>query len=99
MTATPILTDSPTADSSELTARKMLHDLSEMLIATTDAIDAMSNRLDNLAEQVHQNECQIFAMGEEVKLLANGQTECLNRVDQLTTTLQRMALSLTESLT
>jgi uncharacterized coiled-coil protein SlyX len=98
MTATSMMPES-SANPTESTARQMLTDLSEMLIATTEAIDAMSSRLDNLAEQVHQNECQIFAMGEEVKLLTTGQSTCLDRVEQLTTTLQRVTLSLTEGLT
>jgi hypothetical protein len=72
--------------------------LSETILATTAAVDTLARRVDAVALQVQQNECQLFALGEDVKALTQHQHLCLSRIDQLTTTLEQLANSLLTSL-
>jgi hypothetical protein len=72
--------------------------LSETILATTTAVDMLAERVDAVALQVRQNECQLFALGEDVKALTQRQQLCLGRVDHLTALLEQLANSFLTSL-
>jgi chromosome segregation ATPase len=78
--------------------QELLTNLGETVLATGDAIDMLTMRVDNLSEQLHQNECQIFALGEEIKSISHNQGICLSRVEQLTRSLQQLGDNLIANL-
>jgi chromosome segregation ATPase len=80
------------------TFEQVLHHLSETMLATTEAVDILATRLDQLSEQVHQHECQLFAIGEDLKTLNHDQQNCLTRVDRLTQVLEGLAQSMLTTL-
>jgi hypothetical protein len=77
---------------------QVVHHLSETILATTEAVDIMATRLDQLSEQVHQHECHLFAIGEDLKTLNHDQQACLSRVDRLTQVLEGLAQSMIQNL-
>lgn len=72
--------------------------LGETVLATTESIESLAERVDDLANQVQQQSYQIFALGDALQTLAENQDYTLARLTQLTETLQRVATSLTASL-
>lgn len=72
--------------------------LGETVLATTESIESLAERVDDLANQVQQQSYQIFALGNAMQTLAENQDYTLARLAQLTETLQRMAASVTASL-
>jgi hypothetical protein len=77
---------------------QVVHQLSETVLATTEAVDVLALRIDQIGEQVHQHECQLFAIGEDLKHLSQDQHDCLARVDRLTQLLEGLAQSMLTTL-
>lgn len=64
--------------------------IGEAVLATTETMDRLSDRVDSLANQVQQQGYQIFALSDAVQTLAEVQEESLKRLDRLTIALERL---------
>lgn len=64
--------------------------IGEAVLATTETMDRLSDRVDSLANQVQQQGYQIFALSDAVQTLAEAQEESLKRLDRLTIALERL---------
>ncbi|MBE9032477.1 hypothetical protein IQ266_22320 [filamentous cyanobacterium LEGE 11480] len=96
MTVSPVL-PVPTTDISRSPDSLVTH-LAETALATAEAVDVLSERVDLLAQQLQQQDCQIFALGEEIKASTTQQQRCLDRVDRLTQIMEAMAQNLLTTL-
>jgi hypothetical protein len=85
------VTVAPTAAASDDT---LVAHLAETVIATAAAIDVLSDRVDRLAQQVQQQDCQIFALGEDLKATNAEQRMGSERLDRLTHLLEGLAQNL-----
>ncbi|NJN49476.1 MAG: hypothetical protein HC805_06500 [Alkalinema sp. RL_2_19] len=72
--------------------------LAETVLATTEAVDVLIDRLDQISQQVQQQDYQIFALSEEVKAANVSQQQCMERVDRLTKIMEAMAQNLLTTL-
>lgn len=72
--------------------------LANTVLATAAAVDVLSGRVDVLAQQLQQQDCQIFALSEDVKAAGEQQQACLDRVDRLTRILEVAAQNLMTTL-
>ncbi len=79
-------------------AHTLVTHLAETVLATTEAVDALSDRVDSLARQVQQQDCQIFALGEDLNATHVQQQDCLARLDHLTQMLEATAQTLVSNL-
>jgi hypothetical protein len=68
--------------------------LAETVLATAEAVDVLSDRVDRLAQQVQQQDCQIFALGEDLKAANAAQRVGIERLDRLTQVLEGLAQNL-----
>lgn len=68
--------------------------LAETVLATAAAVDVLSDRVDRLAQQVQQQDCQIFALGEDLKAANVEQRMGMERLDRLTQVLEGLAQNL-----
>jgi hypothetical protein len=85
------VTVAPTVTASDDT---LVAHLAETVIATAAAIDVLSDRVDRLAQQVQQQDCQIFALGEDLKASNAEQRMGSERLDRLTHLLEGLAQNL-----
>lgn len=76
----------------------LVNHLAETVLATTEAVDVLSERVDLLARQVQQQDCQIFALGEDLNAVRGQQQNCLARLEQLTQMLEATAQTLITNL-
>ncbi|MBE9125157.1 hypothetical protein IQ257_07635 [Coleofasciculus sp. LEGE 07092] len=75
--------------------------IGEAVLATTETIERLADRVDALAvqvqhqgHQVQQQGYQLFALSDAVQTLAENQNESLEQLGQLTVTLQRLAAAI-----
>jgi hypothetical protein len=68
--------------------------LAETVLVTAEAVDVLSDRVDRLAQQVQQQDCQIFALGEDLKATHVAQLVGIARLDRLTQVLEGLAQNL-----
>lgn len=68
----------------------IVQQVGEAVLASTEMVDRLSERLDSLANQVQQQGYQIFALSDSVQTLAQVQEESLKRLDRLTIALERL---------
>ena len=66
----------------------------EAVLASTETVDRLSERMDALAHQVQQQGYQIFALSDSVQTLAQVQEESLKRLDRLTIALERLVAAI-----
>lgn len=97
---------SPKKESLALEARisrleSIVGQIGEAILATTETIDRLAERVDALAiqvqhqgHQVEQQGYQLFALSDAVQTLAETQNDSLDRLGQLTETLQRLATAI-----
>lgn len=71
--------------------------IAETVLAATDAIEQLADRLDELSSQVQQQGYEIFALSDAMQTLAENQADTLIRLSELTETLQQMNASLKEA--
>ncbi|MGC8713242.1 MAG: hypothetical protein ACP5RH_12705 [Leptodesmis sp.] len=71
--------------------------IGEAVLATTETMDRLSDRVDSLANQVQQQGYQIFALSDAVQTLAEVQEESLKRLDRLTIALERLVDAIEQS--
>lgn len=67
----------------------IVQQMGEAVLAATETIDRMAERIDTLAAQVQQQGYQIFALSDAVQTLAETQESSLEQVNRLTTALHR----------
>ncbi len=67
------------------------------MLATTEAVDRLATQVDALAAQVQQQGYQIFALSDAVQTLAENHDSALERLGQLTDTLQRLVAAVEET--
>jgi ABC-type transporter Mla subunit MlaD len=79
-------------DQHALTA--IVQQIGEAVLATTDTVDTLAERVDSLANQVQQQGYQIFALSDAVQTLAETQVESLKRLDKLTDVLERLVMAI-----
>ncbi|MBF2049037.1 MAG: hypothetical protein EDM05_68400 [Leptolyngbya sp. IPPAS B-1204] len=71
--------------------------IGEAVLATTEAVDRLATQVDALAAQVQQQGYQIFALSDAVQTLAENHDSALERLGQLTDTLQRLVAAVEET--
>ncbi len=72
----------------------LVQQIGEAVLASTDTVDRLSERMDSLANQVQQQGYQIFALSDAVQTLAEVQEESLKRLDRLTDVLERLVIAI-----
>ena len=65
-------------------------EIGEAVLATTETIERLTDRVDALTIQVQQQGYQIFAVTDAVQTLTETQCDSLERITQLTEALQRL---------
>ncbi|MGI0491272.1 hypothetical protein ACN4EG_05635 [Alkalinema pantanalense CENA528] len=68
-------------------------EIGEAVLATTETVDCLATRLDEIAQQVQQQGYQIFALSEEVENLTTTHQTTLERLGNLTETLEQITTS------
>ncbi|MEB3178783.1 MAG: hypothetical protein VKL59_07130 [Nostocaceae cyanobacterium] len=75
----------------------IVEQIGEAVVATTDTIERLAERVDALTvqvqqqgQQVQQQGYQIFALCDAVQTLAEAQDDSLDRLSQLTESLERL---------
>ncbi|MGV0026739.1 hypothetical protein [Phormidesmis priestleyi] len=76
----------------------VVQQLGETVLMTTEIIESLAERVDELSSQVQQHGYQLFALSDAVQTLSANQDDTLDRLSRLTETLQRIAASLSASL-
>ncbi|KAM3105282.1 MULTISPECIES: hypothetical protein [unclassified Phormidesmis] len=76
----------------------IVQQLGETVLMTTETIESLAERVDDLSNQVEQQGYQLFALSDAVQTLSVNQDDTLDRLNRLTETLQRIAASLSASL-
>lgn len=76
----------------------VVQQLGETVLVTTEIIEGLAERVDELSSQVQQQGYQLFALSDAVQTLSTNQDDTLDRLNRLTETLQRIAASLSASL-
>ncbi len=71
--------------------------IAETVLAATDAIEQLADRLDELSSQVQQQGYEIFALSDAMQRLTAHQADTVTRLSELTQTLQQMSASLQKS--
>lgn len=72
----------------------IVEQIGEAVLATTETVDRLAERVDGLVSQVQQQGYQIFALSDAVQTLAEAQDESLKRLDRLNTILERLVLAI-----
>lgn len=72
----------------------IVQQIGEAVLATTDTVDRLSERVDALATQVQQQGYQIFALSDVVQTLAEAQDESIKRLDRLADLLERFVVAI-----
>ncbi|MBW4642391.1 MAG: hypothetical protein KME23_05145 [Goleter apudmare HA4340-LM2] len=79
----------------------IVEQIGEAVLSTTETIESLANRLDTLSvqveeqgKQVQQQGYQIFALCDAVQTLAESQDNSLQKLTQLTETLDKLMLML-----
>jgi len=68
----------------------IVQQIGEAILVTTETVDHLSKQMDALATQVQQQGYQIFALSDAVQTLTEAQRESLQRLDRLTSLLERL---------
>jgi ABC-type transporter Mla subunit MlaD len=68
----------------------IVEQIGEAVLATTETIERLSDRVDALTNQVQQQGYQIFALSDAIQTLAENQESSLAQITQLTEVLKRM---------
>jgi ABC-type transporter Mla subunit MlaD len=68
----------------------IVQQIGEAVLATTETVERLSERVDVLVNQVQQQGYQIFALSDAVQTITEVQNESLQRLDRLTEALERL---------
>ena len=72
----------------------VVQQIGEAVLATTETIERMANRVDVLTTQVQQQGYQIFALSDAVQTLVENQEQSLQTLNHLTNVLQQLVARL-----
>jgi len=72
----------------------IVQQVGEAVLTTTETVEQLSGTIDALAKQVQQQGYQIFALSDAVQTIAENQDATLDRLGQLTETLQRLVAAI-----
>lgn len=72
----------------------IVQQVGEAVLVTTETVEQLSGNIDALAKQVQQQGYQIFALSDAVQTIAENQDATLERLGQLTETLQRLVAAI-----
>lgn len=72
----------------------IVQQVGEAVLTTTETVEQLSGNIDALAKQVQQQGYQIFALSDAVQTIAENQDATLERLGQLTETLQRLVAAI-----
>jgi uncharacterized coiled-coil protein SlyX len=90
--------ETATLESAEALSKLRLEDIvleiGEAVLATTQTVDCLAARLDELANQVQQQGYQIFALSDEVQTLTLHHQETIDRLTHLSDKLTQIASTL-----
>ena len=68
--------------------------IGEAVLATAETVDQLAGQVNTLSSQVQQQGYQIFALSNAVQTLAENQDMTLERLRQLTETLQNLVVAI-----
>ncbi len=75
--------------------------MGEAVIATTETVEHLAQKVDNLAvlledkaEQVQQQGYQVFALGDAIETLVQSQSESQSQIEQLTEALHNFVIAI-----
>ncbi|WP_421655524.1 hypothetical protein [Leptothermofonsia sp. ETS-13] len=68
----------------------IVQQIGEAVLATTETIDRLSDRMDALVDQVQQQGYQNFALSDAVQTITEVQQESLKRLDKVADALERL---------
>ncbi len=98
---TPTIQESLTVENRISRLELIVGQIGEAVLATTETIDRLADRVDNFViqvqnqgQQVQQQGYQLFALSDAVQTLAETQNESLKQLDQVTQTLQQLATAI-----
>jgi len=72
----------------------IVQQMGEAVLATTETVDRLAERMDGLANQVQQQGYQLFALSDAVQSIADTQAESFQRLDRLTNALERLVAAI-----
>ncbi|NJL86893.1 MAG: hypothetical protein HC886_14510 [Leptolyngbyaceae cyanobacterium SM1_1_3] len=70
---------------------QVIQKIGETVLAGTETINRLAERVDAIAQQTQQQGYQIFALTDAIQALVENQDRSLARLDQLTETLRGLA--------
>ncbi|MFE4107568.1 hypothetical protein [Almyronema epifaneia] len=73
---------------------QVIQKIGETVLASTETINRLSERVDAIAQQTQQQGYQIFALTDAIQTLVENQDRSLAQLGQLTETLQRLTSAL-----
>lgn len=68
----------------------IVQQIGEAVLATTETVDRLSDRIDALVNQVQQQGYQNFALSDAVQTVTEAQQESLKRLDRVSDALERL---------
>lgn len=71
--------------------------IGEAVLATTDTVEQLANRVDNVVHQVQQQGYQIFALSDAIQTLAENHDATLSQLAQLTESLRHLVAAIEET--
>ncbi len=71
--------------------------IGEAVLATTDTVEQLAKRVDNVVHQVQQQGYQIFALSDAIQTLAENHDATLSQLAQLTESLRHLVAAIEET--
>ena len=75
------------------TLESVVLQIGDAVLASTDTVDCVAERLNELTQQVQQQGYQIFALSEEVQTLTTLHSKTLERLEAIATRLEHVGLA------
>lgn len=68
----------------------IVQNVGEAVLATTETVERLAERIDALVNQVQQQGYQIFALSDALETLTEAHQQSIQRLDRLTDVLQQL---------
>lgn len=68
----------------------IIQNVGEAVLATTETVERLADRIDALVNQVQQQGYQIFALSDALETLTEAHQQSIQRLDRLTDVLQQL---------
>ena len=72
------------------TLETLVQQIGEALVATTETVERLADRIDTLIDQVEQQGYQNFALGDAVQTLTEAHGDSMKRLDRVAEALERL---------